>query len=48
MKVSVYHKSIPNAKNQEKVDLLKYFSQGVVAAGDQAIDDKTTLIVQLT
>jgi hypothetical protein len=38
MKVAVYHKSIPNAKNQEKVDLLKYFSQGVVAAGDQAID----------
>jgi hypothetical protein len=38
MKVAVYHRSIPNAKNQEKVDLLKYFSQGVVAAGDQAID----------
>ena len=36
--VTIYHKTVPNAKNQEKIDLLKYFSQGVRVAGDQAID----------
>ena len=38
MQVAVYHRTVPNAKNQEKVDLLRYFSQGVSAVGDQAID----------
>jgi len=38
MIVTTYHKSIPNAKNQEKIDILKYFSMGVKAAGDTAID----------
>lgn len=32
--VAIYHSSIPNKKNQEKIDLLQYFSQGVRAAGD--------------
>jgi hypothetical protein len=36
--VAIYHKTVPNAKNQEKIDLLKYFSHGVYAAGDTAID----------
>jgi hypothetical protein len=40
MKVVVYHRSIPNAKNREKVDLLRYFSQGVAAAGDQVVDEQ--------
>jgi hypothetical protein len=33
-RVVVYHKTVPNSKNQEKIDLLKYFSQGVMSAGD--------------
>lgn len=36
--VAVYHRSVPNGKNPEKVNLLKYFSEGVIKAGDQAID----------
>lgn len=41
MNVAVYHRSVPNAKNQEKIDLLRYFSQGVTAAGDIALDINT-------
>lgn len=37
-KVAVYHKTIPNSKNQEKIDLLAYYSQGVAATGDQVFD----------
>jgi hypothetical protein len=36
--VTIYHNTVPNAKNQEKLDLLRFFSQGVSAAGDDAID----------
>ena len=36
--VAIYHKTVPNNKNQEKIDLLKYFSQGVRVSGDSAID----------
>jgi hypothetical protein len=36
--VTIYHKSVPNAKSQEKLDLLTFFSQGVRTAGDIAID----------
>jgi hypothetical protein len=36
--VAIYHKSVPNAKSQEKIDLLKFFSQGVKTQGDTAID----------
>ena len=38
MRVAIYHATVPNAKNQEKVDLLRFFSEGVRAAGDTAID----------
>ena len=38
MKVAVYHRSVPNAKNQEKIDVLRHFAQGVQCAGDQLID----------
>lgn len=41
MKVAVYHKSVPNAKNLEKIELLKFFSQGVRAIGDQVVDVDT-------
>jgi hypothetical protein len=33
MSVTVYHCSVPNAKSQEKIDLLRYFAQGAEAAG---------------
>lgn len=39
--VTIYHRTIPNHKNQEKIDLLKYFSQGVACAGDTAVDCHT-------
>ena len=40
--VAVYHKTIPNSKNQEKIDLLAYYSQGVTAAGDRVFDVQST------
>jgi hypothetical protein len=36
--VAVYHRSVPNAKNSEKVDVLKFFSEGATTAGDRVID----------
>jgi hypothetical protein len=39
--VACYHKSIPNSKSQEKVDILRLFSLGVTAAGDNIIDVNT-------
>jgi hypothetical protein len=36
--VAIYHRTVPNAKNQEKIDLLKYFSHGVMASGDITIN----------
>ena len=36
--VTIYHRTIPNHKSQEKIDLLKYFSQGVACVGDTAVD----------
>lgn len=36
--VAIYHRTVPNAKNQEKIDLLKFFSEGVKITGDTAID----------
>jgi hypothetical protein len=38
MNVNIYHKTVPNAKNQEKIDVLRFFSQGVRIAGDTAND----------
>lgn len=39
--VVVYHSSVPNKKNQEKVDLLKYFSEGIKRHGDLVIDNNS-------
>lgn len=39
--VAVYHRTVPNAKNQEKIDVLRFFSQGVAAAGDTTVDVDT-------
>lgn len=36
--VAIYHRSIPNAKNPEKVEFFKNFAQGVRAFGDICID----------
>ena len=38
MKVAIYHKSVPNAKNLEKIELLKNFSLGVGNCGDERLD----------
>jgi hypothetical protein len=38
MKVAIYHKSVPNAKNLEKLEILKNFSIGIDHSGDQKID----------
>jgi hypothetical protein len=39
--VAIYHKTVPNAKNLEKIDLLKNFSIGVRAAGDVSVDNQS-------
>lgn len=39
--VTIYHKTVPNAKNQEKIDLLKNFSLGVQAVGDTTFDNQS-------
>jgi hypothetical protein len=39
--VTVYHKTVPNAKNQEKIDLLKNFATGVRAVGDICYDNSS-------
>ena len=36
--IATYHNTVPNSKNQEKLDLLRYFSAGVKAAGDVSVD----------
>jgi hypothetical protein len=36
--LAIYHRSVPNAKNKEKTDLLLHFAQGARAAGDNVID----------
>jgi hypothetical protein len=38
MKVAIYHKTVPNLKNQEKIDLLRNFSTGITQNGDHVID----------
>jgi hypothetical protein len=37
MKVVSYLRGIPNAKNQEKIDVLRYFIDGVNHCGDEGI-----------
>jgi len=36
--VAVYHSSVPNQKNREKIDLLTFFAEGVRRVGDTVID----------
>jgi hypothetical protein len=36
--LAVYHRTVPNNKNQEKIDLLNYFSEGARKCGDAVID----------
>lgn len=38
MRIAVYHKTVPNQKNQEKIDILKFFSEGAKKTGDLIID----------
>jgi hypothetical protein len=44
--VAIYHKTVPNAKNQEKIDLLKNFSLGVCSTGDTAVDNQSYVYQQ--
>lgn len=37
-KVAVYHRTVPNKKNLEKIQMLEYFAEGVRRAGDHAFD----------
>lgn len=36
--LAIYHKSVPNKKNQEKIDILRFFAQGARAINDTVID----------
>lgn len=36
--LAVYHKSVPNNKNQEKIDILRFFAQGARTINDTVID----------
>ena len=36
--LAVYHRSVPNKKNQEKVDILRFFAQGARVMNDTVID----------
>lgn len=36
--IAVYHRTVPNAKNPEKVNLLKFFAEGARLLGEQVID----------
>ena len=36
--IAVYHRSIPNKKNQEKVDILRFFSQGAKLLNEAVYD----------
>jgi hypothetical protein len=38
MRVAVYHRSVPNTKNQEKIDVLQHFAKGVEHTGDQLLN----------
>jgi hypothetical protein len=40
MNIIVYHKTVPNAKNLEKVELLKNFSQGARLLGETVVDSE--------
>ena len=36
--IAVYHNSVPNGRNPEKVNLLKFFSRGAKSVGDTVLD----------
>jgi hypothetical protein len=36
--LAIYHRSVPNSKNQEKVDILRFFSQGAKVLGETVYD----------
>lgn len=36
--LAVYHKSVPNKKNQEKIDILRFFAQGARVVGDSVLE----------
>ena len=36
--VAIYHKTVPNSKNQEKIDLLKNYALGVSSVGDTVLN----------
>lgn len=38
MQVAVYHSTVPNAKNQEKIDVLRFFAEGARHSSDQVVD----------
>ncbi len=40
MKITVYHKTVPNDKNFEKVELLKNFSAGARLLGETVVDSR--------
>lgn len=39
--IAVYHKTVPNKKSQEKIDLLRFFAQGARVSGDSVTDVNT-------
>jgi hypothetical protein len=36
--IAVYHRSVPNKKNQEKIDILRFFAQGAKILNESVID----------
>ena len=47
-RIKVYHKTVPNKKNQEKVDLLNFFAQGARAKKEPVTDAKGYNIIENT
>jgi hypothetical protein len=45
MKVAIYHATVPGKKNQEKIDLLRFFAQGVTVSGDTCVDVRDQTLV---
>lgn len=39
--VAIYHNTVPNLKNQEKIDLLKNYALGVINSNDKVIEVKS-------
>lgn len=47
-RITVYHKTVPNKKNQEKVDLLNFFAQGARAKKEPVTDATGYNIIENT